>query len=113
MFGRGNSPFRTQKKDFSCVENDPEELPIRNNITAYSNIPLERLPKTIKDALRITQAIGEKYLWVGALCIIQYDMLDVQRTVYKMGEIYRRALLTITMGDRQGVALEGGRLNLR
>ncbi|KAI3332696.1 heterokaryon incompatibility protein-domain-containing protein [Ustulina deusta] len=108
-----DNPFKTQRKDFSSLKTEAEELPIRDNITAYFDIPLERLPKTIQDALQITRAIGEKYLWVDALCIIQDDMLDVQRTVYKMDEIYKAASLTIIMGDREGVASEGGRPNRR
>lgn len=108
-----DNPFKTQRKDFSSLKTEAEELPIRDNITAYFDIPSDRLPKTIQDALQITRAIGEKYLWVDALCIIQDDMLDVQRTVYKMDEIYKAASLTIIMGDREGVALEGGRPNRR
>lgn len=33
----------------------------------------EHIPRTISDAIRITSLLGERYLWVGSLCIIQDD----------------------------------------
>ena len=111
VWPRTNNPFKAQEEHFQQFRIDAKELPIRDDETAYFDVPLDRLPKTIRDALHITRTIGEKYLWIDALCIIQDDLIDVQRTVNKMDEIYRAASLTIVMGDREGALLEGGRPN--
>jgi hypothetical protein len=38
------------------------------------NLPVDdSMPKTFKDALQITKALGYRYLWIDALCIIQDD----------------------------------------
>jgi hypothetical protein len=53
------------------------------------------LPKTIHDAMELTLALGERYLWVDALCLIQDDEDDVNVGVKLMNLIYRRSYLTI------------------
>jgi hypothetical protein len=40
-------------------------------------IIISTLPKVIQDAVTITQALGERYLFVDAVCIIQPDAGDV------------------------------------
>ncbi|SJL15802.1 uncharacterized protein ARMOST_19307 [Armillaria ostoyae] len=42
------------------------------NLESYiKGIPLEYIPKTIMDAITMTQDLGFQYLWVDAFCIIQ------------------------------------------
>lgn len=36
-------------------------------------IDWEALPKTLKDAVKVTRALGVDYLWIDSLCIIQDD----------------------------------------
>lgn len=55
-----------------------------------------RIPETIKDAMRLTNALGQRYLWVDALCIIQdQDAAEKQAQLDVMGSIYAHAYLTI------------------
>lgn len=42
------------------------------------------LPNTIWDALYLTRACGEQYLWVDSLCIIQNDVEDLEAGTYAM-----------------------------
>jgi hypothetical protein len=57
-----------------------------------------RLPKTIKQAIALTSALGEQYLWVDALCIVQngpdkFDQLNA------MASLYAHSTLTIVAGE--------------
>lgn len=51
-------------------------------------------PKTISDAIQVTQRLGERYLWVDSLCIIQ-DSAHKKSQVLGMGKIYGAAVLTL------------------
>ena len=42
----------------------------------HHSLPSHGLPRTIKDAIDFTAAIGERYLWVDALCIVQDNAED-------------------------------------
>lgn len=61
------------------------------------------LPRTIRQAIEVTQRLGFRYLWVDAVCIIQahsvppkYDELeDWRREAPKMGQYYQNAALAI------------------
>ncbi|KAF8546670.1 HET-domain-containing protein [Imleria badia] len=53
------------------------------------------LPATIVDAIQLTRQIGERYLWVDALCIIQDSQEDKAPQISIMDRIYGRAALTI------------------
>ncbi|KAJ4288590.1 hypothetical protein N0V90_011827 [Kalmusia sp. IMI 367209] len=50
----------------------------------------ERLPRTIKDAMRLVAGMGERYLWVDALCIIQ-DHPEKQVQLQAMDYVYSKA----------------------
>lgn len=73
----------------------------RDLLTEDEIIPFrrKRLPKTIRDAMRVTEIIGERYLWVDALCIVQDDDVEKARTIAVMDNIYRNALLTVVAAD--------------
>jgi hypothetical protein len=58
-------------------------------------IPLENIPKTIKDAMVITKRLGFRYLWVDRLCIIQDNRYDWDTEAQKMGRIYESAVCII------------------
>ncbi|KAI1353933.1 HET-domain-containing protein [Xylaria sp. FL0043] len=55
----------------------------------------ERMPKTIEDAMEVTLALGYRYLWVDALCIIQDSPADLQIQLVQMNHIYGLAAVTI------------------
>jgi Heterokaryon incompatibility protein (HET) len=70
----------------------------RENLATHKDqIPFERLPRTIKDAITITRDLSIQFLWVDALCIVQdsLDGEDWQRESAKMGNIYGNAYVTI------------------
>jgi hypothetical protein len=58
----------------------------------------DMLPRTIQDAITLTQRLGTRYLWVDALCLLQNDSADLDRGVNVMDLIYEQAWLTIIAG---------------
>ncbi|RYO80010.1 hypothetical protein DL766_000529 [Monosporascus sp. MC13-8B] len=53
------------------------------------------LPKAIQDAWKVTQELGERFLWVDALCIQQDDPDELKRQLPLMDRIYNQSVLTI------------------
>jgi hypothetical protein len=72
---------------------------------------MDKLPKTIKDAITITRNLGVQYLWVDALCVIQGNdqdaIKDWQSHSALMDQIYGNYFLAIGVGAspdvRQGI----------
>jgi hypothetical protein len=60
-----------------------------------AGLPLSGFPQTIRDAIVITRALGERYLWVDALFIMQDSPEDWQHESGRMAEVYSNASLTI------------------
>lgn len=54
-----------------------------------------RLPSTIADAMALVRALGERYLWVDALCIVQDDAKRKMQDMAQMDVIYSRAFATV------------------
>ncbi|RYP75487.1 hypothetical protein DL771_002372 [Monosporascus sp. 5C6A] len=52
------------------------------------------IPRTVLDAIKLTKSMA-KYLWVDALCLIQDDPSDKQRSIPRMHLIYGGATVTI------------------
>jgi hypothetical protein len=58
-------------------------------------IRLRKLPTTFKDAIFMTKALGLRYLWIDALCIVQDSAEDCQRELGSMAQIYANSTVTI------------------
>ncbi|KAL2130252.1 hypothetical protein VTI74DRAFT_6710 [Chaetomium olivicolor] len=65
-------------------------------------------PRTVTDAVHVTKALGEKYLWVDRLCIDQSNFDEKMALIARMGDIYAGAEFTIVnaAGDA-GTGLPG------
>ena len=68
----------------------------------HRRIQVSTLPKTIQDAITITRKLGEKYLWIDSLCIIQDCKADQLQEIGRMHEIYNAAYLTISASSARG-----------
>jgi hypothetical protein len=58
-------------------------------------ILFQDLPKTFKDAVVLTRALGIQYLWIDSLCIIQDSVSDWAAELSQMADVYKHAALTI------------------
>jgi hypothetical protein len=70
---------------------------------------IEELPKSIRDAIALTKAIGERYLWIDSLCIVQDDIALQRDQIGQMDRIYGSSLFTIAAaeGNNADVGLPG------
>lgn len=57
------------------------------------------IPNTIWDAMSVVRKLGERYLWVDSLCLLQDDINELQECVAIMDLFYDMALLTIVAGS--------------
>ena len=55
----------------------------------------EKLIPTIRDAIQCVSELGERYLWVDALCIIQNDEEHKSSQIQQMDRVYGCSLLTL------------------
>ncbi|KAK3954261.1 heterokaryon incompatibility protein-domain-containing protein [Pseudoneurospora amorphoporcata] len=59
---------------------------------------LSSLPQTLQDAVIMTRKIGQRYIWIDALCIIQDSPTDWEVEASRMASVYQNAFLTIVAG---------------
>ncbi|OCK77966.1 HET-domain-containing protein, partial [Lepidopterella palustris CBS 459.81] len=74
----------------------------------------EQIVMVVKDAMKLTADIGQRYLWVDSLCIVQ-DGPEKMNTINQMDLVYRKSLVTIVAatGDHANVGLPGVRPHTR
>ena len=70
---------------FGGITSEPNSFSVQNVM----------LPRTIVDAIRLTNELGETYLWVDLLCIDQDDPLEKAAEIAQMNEVYLAATATI------------------
>lgn len=58
-------------------------------------IPVNKLPKSFQDAVRVTRALHIRYLWIDSLCIIQDNTEDWDSESKKMEDVFSNAYCTI------------------
>jgi hypothetical protein len=99
MFGGGSKQFRVKKADFSTSSLDG----------LYAQLHREELPRTISDAMFVVESIGEKYLWVDSLCILEDGESEMKAMVHAMDSVYKNASLTIiaACGEDSNAGLPG------
>lgn len=77
----------------------PEKRPITTTRASLSvrmeRISFAELPKTFQDAVVLTRKLGQRYLWIDSLCIIQDDEDDWAWEASTMAEIYTQSYCTL------------------
>ncbi|KAF2813411.1 HET-domain-containing protein [Mytilinidion resinicola] len=80
----GHKPF------FETLKKNLEQLRIRMALHSDRGA---LLPETIWDAISVVQTMGDRYLWVDALCIIQDDEVRTTREINNIASIFANATL--------------------
>lgn len=57
------------------------------------------IPNTIVDAISVVRQLGERYLWIDSLCLVQDDKDEPKECTSIMDLFYEMALLTIVAGS--------------
>jgi hypothetical protein len=72
------------------------------------SLNFEGLPHTIRDTITLCRGLGERYLWIDSMCIIQ-DSINKHNELKYMESIYRGAFLTVVAanGSHAGTGLPG------
>jgi hypothetical protein len=65
---------------------------------------LRSLPSTIRHAISLTKALGERYLWTDSLCITHEDPSALAKQLEQMAAIYSSALFTVVATDGDGTS---------
>ncbi|KAK0617668.1 heterokaryon incompatibility protein-domain-containing protein [Immersiella caudata] len=79
-----------------CWGTQPSAITTKATIKRNSRgIPWKQLPATFQDAITFSMAIGLRYIWIDALCIVQDDEVDWQVQSSLMADIYQNAYLTL------------------
>ena len=82
---RGNiRMFHTTKSNYKALRKDGALDPQKT-----------KLPKAISDAMRLVAMLGERYLWVDCLSIVQDDIMRKHVQLNNMNKIFGNAFLTI------------------
>ncbi|PGH30777.1 hypothetical protein GX50_06451 [[Emmonsia] crescens] len=71
---------------------------VKGNLQTFStpgSLRPDILPNIVEDALQVTRGLGERYLWIDSLCIIQDDAQDKAEFISKMDSIYTLATVVI------------------
>jgi hypothetical protein len=81
----------------SYVWGGPQPMTTSKNIEIYktNGLTISDFPQTIQDAVLVTHNLGQRYLWIDAICIIQDSDEDKAKQLGKMHSIYRNSYFTI------------------
>lgn len=60
-----------------------------------ARIPFSDLSKTFRDAVTLTRKLGQRYLWIDSLCIVQDDTEDWAREAADMAKVYGNSYCTL------------------
>lgn len=73
---------------------------------ALSKVPF---PKTIRDAISFVHSLGERFLWIDAICMVQDDAEQMATDIPNMDVVYGKAYATIVAlyGDSADAGLPG------
>lgn len=95
--------FQTLRSNVEALQRDGALAPFSSEPGGAAKRPpiagLDTLARTVADVIEFADRLGEPYLWVDALCIVQDDDLHKQEHLAHMGSIYANAYATIVVAN--------------
>ncbi|KAN0099440.1 Heterokaryon incompatibility protein (HET) domain containing protein [Hyaloscypha variabilis] len=98
--------WRAASAPTDVVSATPFQLELGNleQLVEEDGLRTSPLPALLKDAIQLCADMGQKYLWIDRLCIVQDDEASRSHQIAAMGAIYHMATLTIVaLGDTVGL----------
>ncbi|KAH8667437.1 heterokaryon incompatibility protein-domain-containing protein [Tricladium varicosporioides] len=87
-----------------CWGGDQPGKTVSSNLEEYiTGISVASLPQTIQDAIKITNGIGLRFIWIDAFCIIQDSIEDKVTEIGAMGTVYKDSTVTISATSSSSV----------
>jgi hypothetical protein len=82
----------------------------RRNLKSHiAGMELASLPRTFRHAIKVTRALGHRYLWIDSICIIQGEDGDFSDEFKRMEDVYSGAYCVLAAscatGQRSGFLL--------
>ncbi|PMD18261.1 HET-domain-containing protein [Hyaloscypha hepaticicola] len=84
---------------WGTIDDGPPKTTMRNFKAPADQIPWNDLPQTFRDAIKVTNALDMRYIWIDSLCIIQDDEKDWQREAARMAGVFGGSDLIIAAAD--------------
>ncbi|KAK0648410.1 heterokaryon incompatibility protein-domain-containing protein [Cercophora newfieldiana] len=72
-----------------------------HHLQAGFSITTSGMPKTFRDAILVTRALGIPYLWIDSLCIMQDDKAEWDIEASRMADIYSNSYLTFAAASSE------------
>lgn len=100
-----------RRNSFLALQENISDLRTSRGLEKY----MGSLPVTIQDAIALTKELGERYLWVDSLCIVQDNVENKEANIANMGKVYAGATITLVAatGSHANAGLPGVRENSR
>lgn len=97
----------SRKKSLEMLRTNIDQFQLDGSLTKKETFSL--IPLTVSDAMKFTEIIGERYLLVDRLCIVQDDIEAKHAQIHNMGSIYASASFTIVaaLGNSANNGLRG------
>ncbi|KAF4472086.1 hypothetical protein FALBO_998 [Fusarium albosuccineum] len=91
----------------AAASNPEQDIQLQlDNVTELSKqngLQISKLPPVISDAMQLCRDVGQRYLWVDRLCIIQDDPKSKFSQITAMERIYHMAEFTIVALSAKGL----------
>ncbi|KAL7924912.1 heterokaryon incompatibility domain-containing protein [Trichoderma austrokoningii] len=95
---RGSLSMAYLALSYCWGKKDPSLKTTKSNYShLQKSISYSAMPKAYQDTVRVARALGVKYIWIDALCIIQDDREDWERESRMMAEIFHNSLATLIL----------------
>lgn len=88
-------PWGSQKSTHFCTF--PENLAQHKQGIAF-----DELPATFQDAVKVTWSLGQRYLWIDSICIIQGPYGDFNDEAKRMEDVFSQAYCVLAASSARG-----------